>query len=191
MIDPTMLPLLLAAEEAAGPASPFEVNFGIFFWTWVVFITLFFVLKRFAWPAIVRATEERERSIQEHLAKAEEANAKAERLAEENQRLLAEARTSAQQLIGEAKQVADKERVLAVGRTKKEQDALLERARRQIAAERDKAIVQLRAEAVDLSLAVASKLIEERLSEDADRRLVEGYLQTLEARRASGRGTQH
>ena len=191
MIDPTMLPLLLAAEEAAGPASPFEVNFGIFFWTWVVFITLFFVLKRYAWPAIVRATEERERSIQEHLAKAEEANAKAERLAEENQRLLAEARTSAQQLIGEAKQVADKERVLAVGRTKKEQDALLERARREIAAERDKAIVQLRTEAVDLSLAVASKLIEERLSEDADRRLVEGYLQTLEARRASGRGTQH
>ena len=191
MIDPTMLPLLLAAEEAAGPASPFEVNFGIFFWTWVVFITLFFVLKRYAWPAIVRATEERERSIQEHLAQAEEANTKAQRLAEENQRLLAEARTSAQHLIGEAKQAADKERVLAVDRTKKEQDALLERARREIAAERDKAIVQLRAEAVDLSLAAASKLIEERLTEDADRRLVEGYLKTLEARRASGRGTKH
>ena len=186
-----MLTLFLLADEAGAPASPFEVNFGIFFWTWVVFITLFFVLKRYAWPAIIRATEERERSIQEHLAKAEEANAKAERLAEENTRFLAEARTSAQHLIGEAKQAADKERVLAVDRTKKEQDALLERARREIAAERDKAIVQLRAEAVDLALAAASKLIEERLSEDADRRLVEGYLKTLEARRASGRGTKH
>ncbi|NNG17498.1 MAG: F0F1 ATP synthase subunit B [Gemmatimonadales bacterium] len=186
-----MLTLLLLAEEAGAPASPFEVNFGIFFWTWLVFITLFFVLKRYAWPAIVRATEERERSIREHLAKAEQANTKAERLAEENQQLLAEARTSAQQLIGEAKQAADKERVLAVERTKKEQDALLERARRDIAAERDKAIVQLRAEAVDLSLAAASKLIEERLSDDADRRLVEGYLKTLEARRSNRGGTRH
>jgi F-type H+-transporting ATPase subunit b len=186
-----MLTLLLLADEAGAPASPFEVNFGIFFWTWVVFITLFFVLKRYAWPAIVRATEERERSIQEHLAQAEQANIKAERLAEENQQLLAEARTSAQQLISDAKQAADKERVLAVSRTKKEQDALLDRARREIAAERDKAIVQLRAEAVDLSLAAASKLIEERLSEDADRRLVEGYLRTLEDRRSKGGGTQH
>jgi F-type H+-transporting ATPase subunit b len=186
-----MLTLLLLAEEAGAPASPFEVNFGIFFWTWVVFITLFFVLKRYAWPAIVRATEERERSIQAHLAKAEEANTKAERLAEENQRLLAEARGVAQQLIGDAKQAGDKERVLAVERTKKEQDALLERARREIGAEREKAIVALRKEAVDLSLAAASKLIEERLSEDADRRLVEGYLKTLEARRVRGGGAQH
>ncbi len=186
-----MLTLLLLADEAGAPASPFEVNFGIFFWTWVVFITLFLVLKRYAWPAIVRATEERERSIQAHLAKAEEANAKAERLADENQQLLAEARGAAQQLIGDAKQAGDKERVLAVERTKKEQDALLERARRDIAAERDKAIVQLRSEAVDLSLAAASKLIEERLSDDADRQLVEGYLKTLEARRVSGGGAQH
>lgn len=186
-----MLTLLLLADEAGAPASPFEVNFGIFFWTWVVFIALFFVLKRYAWPAIVRATEERERSIQEHLAKAEEANARAERLAEENKQLLSEARASAQQLISDAKQAADKERVLAVGRTKKEQDALLERARRDIAAERDKAIVQLRAEAVDLSLAAASKLIEERLTDDADRRLVEGYLKTLEGRRSRDRGAQH
>jgi F-type H+-transporting ATPase subunit b len=186
-----MLTLLLLADEAGAPASPFEVNFGIFFWTWVVFITLFFVLKRYAWPAIVRATEERERSIQGYLAKAEEANVKAERLAEENQRLLAEARTSAQQLIVDAKQAGDRERVLAVERTKKEQDALLERARREIGAEREKAIVALRKEAVDLSLAAASKLIEVRLSEDADRQLVEDYLKTLETRRAGGGGAQH
>ncbi len=185
-----MLRLLAVAEEATGaPASPFEVNFGIFFWTWVVFIALFYLLKRYAWPGIVRATEERERTIKRHLDAAEEANAKAKQLLEENQRQLAEARSSAQQLIADAKVAADKERALAVERTKKEQGALLDRARRDIADEREKAIVALRQEAVDLSLAAASKLIEERLSADADKRLVEGYLASLENRRTS-KGTR-
>jgi len=184
-----MLTLLLLAEEAGAPASPFEVNFGIFFWTWIVFITLFFLLKRYAWPSIVRATEDRERSIQAYLTKAEEANLKAQQLAEENQRLLAEARGSAQQMIGDAKQAADRERSLAVERTKKEQDALLERARREISAERDKAIVQLRREAVDLSLAAASKLIEERMSAETDRHLVEKYLASMATMRTPGSRT--
>ena len=45
------------AEHAAGaPTSPFDVNFGLFFWTWVVFFALLYVLKRFAWPPLVKAT---------------------------------------------------------------------------------------------------------------------------------------
>ena len=54
---------LRAAEEVPGPASPFKVESGLFIWTWVVFIALFLLLKKFAWPAILRATEEREQAI--------------------------------------------------------------------------------------------------------------------------------
>ena len=63
---PTLL-TLLAAPVAGAPLSPFEVNFGLFFWTWAVFIALFFILKKFAWPSILRATEERERAIERQL----------------------------------------------------------------------------------------------------------------------------
>ena len=55
-----MLTLLALAAETGGPASPFEVNFGLFFWTWVVFALLFFLLKKYAWPSILRTTEERD-----------------------------------------------------------------------------------------------------------------------------------
>ena len=64
-------------------------------------------------------------------------------------------------------------------RTKAEQDDLLARARRDITAERDRAIGDLRREAVDLSLAAASKLVGEKLDTDADRKLVTSYLATL------------
>ncbi len=179
-----MLLTLLAViqEEAAhaGPASPFEVNPGLTIWTLAVFVVLMLVLKRFAFPAILKTTEDRERTIARQLEEAEKANTEARSLLEENRKLLAQARTQAQTLVADAKSAAEKERSAAIEKTRLEQDELLARARRDIAAERDKALTELRREAVDLSLAAASKLIGQRLDSGADRALVESYLSSLE-----------
>ncbi|MGH7519495.1 MAG: F0F1 ATP synthase subunit B [Gemmatimonadales bacterium] len=175
-----MLTLLALAAETGGPASPFEVNFGLFFWTWVVFGLLFVLLKKFAWPSILRTTEERERAIAAQLAETERNRAESARLLEEHKKLLAEGRSSAHQLLVDARNAAEKERQHALEKTKQEQEELLERARREIATERDRAVEELRREAVDLSLAAAGKLIGERLGTDTDRKLVESYLASLE-----------
>jgi F-type H+-transporting ATPase subunit b len=174
---------VVIAEGGAGDASPFAVNFGLFFWTWVVFLTLLFLLRKYAFPAILKATEDRERTIARQLDEAEQANGEAKKLLDENRRLLAEARTQAQALVADAKSAMEKERTGAIEKTRHEQDELLERARREIAAEREKALVALRREAVDLSLAAAGKLISQRLDGASDRALVEGYLASLEQSR--------
>jgi F-type H+-transporting ATPase subunit b len=166
-------------EHAAGPASPFEVNFGLFFWTWIVFFGLFFALKRFAWPAILRATEERERKIRAQLEEAERMNAEARVALEEHRQLLAGAKGEAHALLNEAKAVAQKEREALLAKARQEQEQMLEHAKREIAAERERAVRELRREAVDLSLAAASKLIERRLDEEANRRLVSQFLESL------------
>jgi F-type H+-transporting ATPase subunit b len=70
-----------------------------------------------------------------------------------------------------------------VEKTKQEQQEMLAQARREIVAERERAIAELRREAVDLSLAAASKLIEKRLDSDTDRKLVTEFLAGLEDRR--------
>jgi F-type H+-transporting ATPase subunit b len=175
-----LLALLAPAAETGGPVSPFEVNFGLFFWTWVVFALLYVLLKKYAWPAILRTTEERERAIAAQLAEAERARAEAAKLLEEHKKLLAETRSSAHQLLTDARNAAEKERAHALEKTRQEQEDLLDRARREIASERDRAVEELRREAVDLSLAMASKLIGERLDTDTDRKLIESYLATLE-----------
>ena len=176
----SVFPAMLMAAEGSGPASPFEVNFGLFFWTWLVFITLFLLLKRFAWPAIVKATEEREQAIAKQLEEAKTLNAEAAAHLAEQQKLLGEARSQGQQLLADAKQAADRERSLVLKKTKQAQEALLERAKQDIAPEREQALRALREEAVDLSLAVASKLIEQRLDSEGDRKLVVSYLGSLE-----------
>ena len=176
---PMALLALAAAPEGGAPTSPFEVNFGLFFWTWLVFIALFLILKKFAWPSILRATEEREQAIERQLREAEEMNAQAKQALEENRKLLTDTRASVHQLMNEGKAMAEKERATAIEKTRQEQDELLARARREIQAERERAVADLRREAVDLSLAAASKLVGQRLESDADRKLVVEYLKTI------------
>ncbi len=174
------LAVLAAAEGEGAGLGPFQVEFGLIFWTWAVFLTLLFILKKAAWPALVQATEEREQTIRAQLAAAEKAHAEAKTALEEGKKFAAESRASAQQLLTDARQAAEKERTGLLDRTRKEQDELLERARRDIASEKDKALVALRREAVELSLAAASKLIGERMDGDTDRRLVTDYLDSVE-----------
>ncbi|HET7239563.1 MAG TPA: F0F1 ATP synthase subunit B, partial [Gemmatimonadales bacterium] len=149
--------------------------------TVVVFLLLLLVLKRFAWPAILGAVEAREQALEAQLVQAAKDREEAAALLAEHKRLVADARHQATGIVAEARGVAEKERALAVEKTKQEQDELLARARREIAAERDRAVADLRREAVDLSLAAASKLVGSRLDTETDRRIVSEYLLTLDA----------
>jgi F-type H+-transporting ATPase subunit b len=169
-----------ALQEGQATSGPLVVNGGLVIWTLVVFGLLLFILKKWAWPPIFAAVEAREKELERTLAEAERNRAESAALLAEHKQLIADARTSAHALLAEARTIAEKERALAMDKTRQEQEELLERARRDIGAERDRAVTELRREAVDLSLAAASKLIEKRLDSDTDRKLVQDYLARLE-----------
>ncbi len=170
---------LLAATEG-GLGGPFALEPGLIIWTWLVFIVLFFLLRKYAWPPIVRLTEEREKLIGKQLKEAERVNTESKAALEEHKQLLAGAKDEAHKLINEAKGLAGKEREHLLAKARDEQQQILERAKREIGVERERAVAELRRTAVDLSLAAASKLIKQRLDSDADRKIVEEYLDTLE-----------
>src|SRR6266480_4306015 len=158
------MPALLLVQE--GEFTPFSINTGLIFWTLVVFGILLALLWKLGWPALLKAVEERERRIQQQLEDAERARAEAARLLEEHKRTTAAAHAEAQELIAQARE---------------QYEQLLERARKEIESEKEKAILELRREAVDLSIAAASKLIEANLDSEANRRLVTEYLSSLES----------
>jgi F-type H+-transporting ATPase subunit b len=176
-----MLTLALVLQEHAA-RGPLDVEPGLMIWTVVVFVALLLILRKFAWPALLGAVEARERALEEQLAEAERNRAEAARLLAQHEKLIAEGRASAHALLAEARIAAEKDRALAMEKTRQEQEDLLERARRDIAAERDRAVADLRREAVDLSLAAASKLMGERLNSENDRRIVQEYLSGLESK---------
>ncbi|HYT04312.1 MAG TPA: F0F1 ATP synthase subunit B [Gemmatimonadales bacterium] len=180
-----LVALVLQATQGgdAGGFTPFSINTGLIFWTLAVFLILLGLLWRFGWPAILRTVEERERRIQQQLDEAERARAESARLLEEHKRLLAGAHAEAQEMVSQARSVAQKERETLLAKAREEYEQLLARARKEIESEKEKAILALRREAVDLTIAAASKLIEAKLDTEANRRLVTEYLASLEQQR--------
>src|SRR5438309_3840084 len=182
------LALLLAATTALparaqeGGAGPLTVDGGLVIWTLVVFGLLLLVLRRSVWPVLLAAVRERERRLEEQIAQAQKDRGEAAALLEEHKRLLAGARAEAQELIAKAKAVAEKEHAALLAKAREEYEGLLAGVRQDIEEERDKAVLALRREAVDLSIAAASKLLEAQLDNEANRRLVTEYLATLEQR---------
>jgi len=175
-----------AAQEVAhegagggGGGGPFDINPGLIIWTLLVFVILLGLLWKFAFPSIVKSVEERERRIQKQLEDAERANAEAQRLLEEHKKQIAAARNEAQDILAKAKTVSQKERETLLAKAREEYDALLTRARKDIDAEKEKAILALRREAVELSIAAASRVIEANLDTDANRKLVADFLDSL------------
>jgi F-type H+-transporting ATPase subunit b len=171
--------LSLIQEEAGRVASPFDINGGVIIWTVVIFVILLALLWRLGYPALLKMVEDRERRIQKQLEDAERANAEAQRLLEEHKKQIAAARAEAQEILAKAKAVSQKERETLLAKAREEYDALLNRARKDIDAEKEKAIQALRREAVDLSIAAASRVIEANLDTDANRKLVTEFLESL------------
>lgn len=174
--------MILLLQEAAHEASgggPFSINPGLIIWTLVVFVILLGLLWKFAFPSIVKSVEERERRIQKQLEDAEKANAEAQRLLDEHKKQIAAAHNTAQDIMSKAKTVSQKEREALLSKAREEYDALLNRARKDIDAEKEKAIQALRREAVDLSIAAASRVIEANLDTEANRKLVTEFLESI------------
>ncbi|MDQ1583065.1 MAG: F-type H+-transporting ATPase subunit b [Microbacteriaceae bacterium] len=148
------------------------------------FVILFFFWKRVL-PRMQKLLDERAEAIEGNIAKADEAQAKAEALLEEYTAQLAEARSEAAKIREQAR--ADGARILA----ELKEQATLEAARvtsnaqAQIEAERQSAVVSLRNEVGSLAIDLASGVVGEVLSDDAKAQaIVDRFLAELEANEA-------
>jgi F-type H+-transporting ATPase subunit b len=171
------LPGFLAAQEGGGL---FDPDPGLGIWTIVVFLLVLFVLGKWAWGPILGAVESREEGIRESIAEARKMQEDAHRLLEQHKQQLADARRQAQEIVNEGREAGDRVRKEMEERARAESDRILERARTEIARERDQALEAIRAESVDLALALAGRILKERLDTQADRELVERYLSQVD-----------
>lgn len=151
-------------------------NFGLFFWTLVVFLTVFFILKKFAWKPILKAIKEREDSIAEKLNAAKAAEAKLQDLTASNEKLLQEAQAERQRLLAEANDAKDRIVAEAREQAKREADKLMSAAQQQIALSQSAAAEQLRKLSAQLALDIAEKVLRQ---EFADKARQQQYVDTL------------
>ena len=175
-------PNVLAAQEEGSKVDLLTPHGGLMLWTLLIFIGLFIILSRYAFGPITKAVEQREQALQDAIDQAKKDREEAARILAEHRTQLEGARGEAQKIIAEGRAVGEKLRTDMLEETRTQQQDMLDRARREIAGERDRAIAQIREEAVDLALAAASKVIEKNLDDSANRKLVEGYLASANVR---------
>jgi F-type H+-transporting ATPase subunit b len=171
--------LALAQEEHGGSPNLLDPHYGLMVWTLVIFVILLFILSRYAFKPLTKAVAEREAALEAAIAGAKADREEAARLLAEQKAGIAKAHAEAQQLIADGRAVGERVRAEMLEETQRQQEALLERARAEINREKERAIQQLRAEAVDLAIAGASKVIEKNLDEQTNRKLVESFLSTV------------
>ncbi|MGI8619824.1 MAG: F0F1 ATP synthase subunit B [Gemmatimonadaceae bacterium] len=170
-----------ASEAAAEKTSLMSPNTGLMFWTLVIFIALWIILTRYAFKPITAAVEAREAALRDAIEAARRDREEAAALLAQHRAKIEEARGEAQKFMAEARAAGEKVRSHMLEETKVQQQEMLDRARREIEAERDRAIAQLRREAVELAISGAEKVIERNLDTDANRKIVEKFLASIPA----------
>ena len=147
----------------------------------IAFLIIWFVLAKLAWPSILGMMEKRQQKIQGDLDAAEQARREAETNAEAYQTKIADAEREAEEIRSAARREAEEKRIEILAEAQKEAAATIAKAKDAVSNERKKAMIELSGQVVDLSVEIASKIIGNDLSQDAQRRLAERYLQEVTA----------
>jgi F-type H+-transporting ATPase subunit b len=155
-------------------------SYGLIVWTLVAFLTVLFLLKKFAWKPILNSLKEREDFIQNALDSAERAKEEMKTLQSNNERFLIEARAERDQLLKDARDVREKMISDAKGIASKEGERLLKSARENIQNEKMAAITELKNQVAVLSIEIAEKILKTELSNDEKQKsLIKNLLQDV------------
>ena len=162
----------------AGEAGVIDIN-GTVIVELITFLIMLAILARFVYPEIVRLAEARQRAVAQQLEEAEKARKDAEERLEEAQRRLEDARKTAQQVVDAAAKTG--EQVRQELKTKGEEDArrIADNAKKEIEAERARALQSARNEVADLVVMATQKVIGESLDDGKHKQLIDRAIQEV------------
>ena len=149
---------------------------GLIIWTIITFLVVLFVLKKFAWPQLLAALDEREQRISDAIAGAEQARQEAEEVLREHQQKLAAADEEARKIVAEAREAGANVRQTVVSQAREEAERMLDQARTSIESEKRAAIAELRRETANLAVQAAGALIDANLDDEKNRGLVDDLI---------------
>ncbi len=167
---------VLAAEEAKNPILPdvAELIYGT-----LAFLIVFGMLAKFAFPALGKMLAERSGRIQGDLERAEQARVSAESELADYRTQLAGARDESNRIIEEARRTADQLRRDLQAKAEQEAQATVARAQEEIRAERDRVFQDLRAQVGVIAVELAGRVVGESLDPSAHQRLIDEYIEQV------------
>ncbi len=157
----------------------FSIDPGLSIWTWVVFGLLFIILRKFAWTPLMESVKARERLVADTIDNARKTKEELEKIADAQKAMIRDAQNEAGKIIEEGRKNAESTAQLVVDRARKEAQTALEDAKSKITTEKENALRQIKNQTIELVINTSEKLIEESLSDETHRKIVEKHLDNL------------
>lgn len=149
---------------------------GLLVWTLIAFLVVFFILKIYAWPAIIKGLKDRETSIADSIATAERVKGEMAALKNENEALMAQAREERSAMIKEAKEQSAKMISEAKDKAKAEYDRIVADAQAAITQQKNAALTDVKNQVGALVIEVSEKILRRELSNKGEQ---EKYISEL------------
>ena len=142
-------------------------EFGLLIWTLLAFIVVFFILGKFAWPAIVKGLKQREQGIADSLATAERVRAEMMQLKNENEELLAKAREERGQILREARETKEKIISEAKEQAKIEANKIITETQAAINAQKMAAVIDVKNQVGKMVIEISEKVLRKEMENNA------------------------
>ena len=165
--------------EHGGDPNPLAVDLDLAVWTGVIFVFLFYVLNKFAWPQISAALVEREKRIEDNIAAAEAKQEEAKQLLAQHEAKLAGAADEVRGLMEEARRDAEYTKSQIVAEAKQAADAERDRAIRDVQRATDHAMKGLAETSANLAVDLAEQVVRQNITPDQQARFVREALDKL------------
>jgi F-type H+-transporting ATPase subunit b len=143
-------------------------NLGLFFWTLIIFLAFFFILRSLAWKPILKALHDREQGITSSLAAAESARSEIVLLTSQNDTLFKKAMIERNLLLDEAARQKDTILAEAKEQAQKEYARRMADTEQAINAAKQAAITELRNTTAQLAITIAERLVRKQLDNPAE-----------------------
>lgn len=157
-------------------------DYGVMVLTVCNFLLLVYLLKKFAWNPIINGLEKREQQISDDKKQAQEARAAAENLKRELDEKLAQISDEAAKRVAEAVKMGETQKEQLLSAAKEQSERLLEQAKAQIEAEKNKALADVRGEIVRTAVLAASQVVQQQMSEESAKNVVDRVLKEIKAK---------
>ena len=150
---------------------------GLLVWTLLAFLIVFFLLKKMAWPAIIKGLRDRENSITESLATAQKVKEEMAQMKSENEALLAKAREERGVMLKEARETKDRIISEAKEQAKVEANKIITEAQAAINAQKMAALTEVKNQVGKLVIEVSEKVLRRELgSKEAQEAHIKGLV---------------
>lgn len=137
---------------------------GLFVWTLVAFLIVFFILRKFAWGPILKSLSERETGIAASIEAADRVRKEMAQMQSENEKLMMQAREERAAMLKEAKETRDKMVNEAKEVAKVEANKIIADAQQQIQQQKMAALTEVKNEIGKLAIEVAEKVLRKELA---------------------------